>query len=230
MANRSSVHEWINSIVAVLALLVSGYFAWQSNRAKTEALSMTVRPTAACRTEYQGDDKFGEIGLCWEVILANDSEDRLSIVGYRISNIVDGKRVSLLGFQNLESADGRPLPLPISLDGGEAKQIIVRSGVTVPAAVAEAIAQLPQYKTHSLASLPLIAVQRDLAAEKLDFIGNKVEPLVTGRQLKGWSFPPHFKTSVSVLTVTTGRGAPFSATMTYPPGPQGAIPIFVVSD
>jgi hypothetical protein len=220
MSARSAIHEWLNSGVAVVALLLSlasAYFAWQSNRAKAEALSMTVQPTGACRMEYQGGDKFDEIGLCWAVTLANDSEDRLSIVKYRVFNIVDGKPAWIGGFQNLESADGRQLSLPISLD---AKQIIVRSPVMVPAEVAQAIAQLPQYTTHSLASLPLGAIQRDLVAKKLDFIGNKVEPIITDGQITGWSIPPPFKTSVSVLAVKTGRGATFSATMTYPPGLQ----------
>jgi hypothetical protein len=61
-----------------LALLVSGtsaYLTWESNRAKQEALRIVVRPVGDCRTEYHGGFEAGQIGLCWAVTLANESEN-----------------------------------------------------------------------------------------------------------------------------------------------------------
>ena len=220
MAQRSSAHEWINTFIAVVAILVAGtsvYLTWQSNLAKEEALSMVVRPVGDCRTEYHGGPEAGDIGLCWAVTLANESENRLSIVEQRVFNIQDGHTAWIGGFQNLEGANGIPLALPITLDGGEAREIFVRGPVMVPAAVAHAIAQMPEFQNHALGSLPLASVQRTLAMANLDFIGNKVDPTIIDGKYSGFSISPPVKGVVSVLTLTTGRGAIFSARMTYPP-------------
>jgi hypothetical protein len=220
MAQRSSTHEWVNTAVAVVALLVSGtsaYFSWESNRAKQEALAMVVRPVGDCRTEYHGGPEAGQIGLCWAVTLANESENRLSIVDQRIFDIQDGNTSWIGGFQNLELANGTPLGLPITLDGGEAREIFVRGGVMVPPAVAHAIAQMPEFVNHTLGALPLASVQRALAIANLDFIGNKVDPTIMDGKYTGFSISPPMKGVVNVLTLTTGRGVTFSTRMTYPP-------------
>jgi hypothetical protein len=220
LTQRSSAHEWFNTAIAAVALLVSGtsaYFAWQSNQAKEESLAMVVRPLGDCRTEYHGGPEAGQIGLCWAVTLANQSENRLSIVDQRVFDIQDGKTAWIGGFQNLEAANGTPLALPMTLDGGEAREIFVRGAVMVPPAVAHAIAQMPEFQNHTLGSLPLASVQRALAMANLDFIGNKVDPTIIDGKYLGFSMSPPVKGVVNVLTVTTGRGATFSARMTYPP-------------
>jgi hypothetical protein len=222
MAERASVHDWSNTILAAVALIVSAaslFFSWRSNEAKKEALGMVVRSAYDCRTEYHGGREAGQIGLCWSVTLANESENRLSIVEQRIFDIQDGNTAWLGGFQNLEAANGVPLQLPITLDGGEAKEIFVRGGVMVPREVAQKIAQMPEFQNHTLGSVPLEAVRRTLAMARVDFIGNTVEPTIIDGQYMGFSLsiPPPLKGVVNVLTLTTGRGATFSTRMTYPP-------------
>lgn len=222
MAERSSAHEWFNTAVAVIALLVaatSAYFSWRAGEAKKEALGIFVRPVLDCRTEYHGGDEGGQIGLCWAATLANESENRLSIVDQRILDIQDGDTMLIGGFHNLEAARGTPLPLPIILDAGEAKEIFVRGGVIVPSMVAHVIAEMPEFRNHTLGSLPLASVQHTLATAKLDFLGNKVDPTVVDGKYMGFSISPPFKRVINVLTLTTGRGATFSARMTYPPEP-----------
>jgi hypothetical protein len=69
--------EWLNSVVAVVALVASGastYLAWQGNQAKREALAMVAHPTDACQTEYHGGEEHGLIGLCWSVGNARERE------------------------------------------------------------------------------------------------------------------------------------------------------------
>jgi hypothetical protein len=107
------------------------------------------------------DSEAGQIGLCWAVTLANESENRLSIVNQRVFDIQDGNTAWIGGFQNLEAANGIPLALPITLDGGEAREIFVRGAVMVPPAVAHAIAQIPQFQDHTLGSLPLALSSTD---------------------------------------------------------------------
>lgn len=179
---------------------------------------MVVRPVGDCRTEYHGSAKRGAIGLCWSVTLSNDSENRLSIVDHRVFNLQDGRKAWIGGFQTLEAADGKPIQLPITLDGGEAKKIFVRGGIWVPAAVARAIAEMPEFQNHTLGAVPLASVQRALAKKNLDFIGNTVDPTIIDGKYRGFSILPPVKGVVNVLTLATGRGMTFSTRMTYPPG------------
>jgi hypothetical protein len=72
--DRRSVHEWINSIVAVLALVASvtsSFFTWQANESNREALIMTAVPNTACGVEFDGSPDGGRIGLCWTVTITN---------------------------------------------------------------------------------------------------------------------------------------------------------------
>jgi hypothetical protein len=219
MTQRSSIHEWLNTAVALVALLVSGtsaYFAWQNAQAKRESLSMLVRPDWDCRAEYHGGSEAGRIGLCWAVTLANVSENRLSVVDQQIFDIQDGNTGLIGGFQNLEAENGVPLALPITLDRGEARDIFVRGAIMVPTAVARAIAKMPEFQNHTLGSLPLATVQRALALANLDFIGNKVDPTIIDGKYMGFSISTPLKGVVNVLTLTTGRGTTFNARMTYP--------------
>jgi hypothetical protein len=50
----------------------------------------------------------------------------------------------------------------------------------------------------------------------LDFIGNKVDPTIVDGKYSDFSISPPLKGVVNVLTLTTGRGAAFSARITYP--------------
>lgn len=223
MADRTTIHQWVNSTVAVMALVVSGVsalFTWQGNQAKKEALAMTVKPTGACRTEYHQGEGAGQIGLCWAVTLANGSENRLSIVDYKLVGIEDAGMVQLGPFQNFEAMDGTPLGLPLTLDGGEAKEIIVRAGIKLPPYIVHAIAQMPEYQNHNLDKMSIDAVQRSLALAKMDIVGNAVDPMLVDGKLLGFSIQSPFKRAVNLLVLTTGRGTNFHATLTYPPEPE----------
>ncbi len=217
-AERSVWHEWINTGIAGVALLASGVaavLAWQANQAKKEALSIVPQLTGACRTEYHGNANGGQIGLCWSVTLANDSEDRLSIVDYRVFS---GDGLAWFGsFQNLEAEDGKPLSLPLNLDGGEARKVIVRAGFPVPAAVAHVIGQMPEFKSLALGSVSIGALQHVLAAAGLDYVGNTVQPMITDGKVTGWSYPSSLKHVTAVLNIETGRGSVFNGNMSYPP-------------
>jgi hypothetical protein len=219
-AERTVWHEWINTGIAGVALLASGaaaVFAWQANQAKKEALSIVPQLTGACRTEYHGNADGGQIGLCWSVTLANDSENRLSIVDYRVFSVEEGGLAWFGGFQNLETEDGKPLSVPLNLDGGEARKVIVRAGFPVPAAVAHVIGQMREFKSLALGSVSIGALQHVLAAAGLDYVGNTVQPIISDGKVSGWAYPSSLKRATAVLHIETGRGSVFNGNMSYPP-------------
>ena len=148
--------------------------------------------------------------------LANDSEDRLSIVDYRVFSVQESGLSLLGGFDNLEGEDGKSLTLPLNLDGGEAKKVFVRAGFMVPVAVARVIEQLPDFKSRTLTTMPLKSIENVLAAAGLSPLGDTVQPMLDEGKVMGWSFPNTPKRAMAVLHVKTGRGSEFDRHMGYP--------------
>ncbi|WP_143059933.1 hypothetical protein [Burkholderia contaminans] len=221
MASKSTkLHEYINSVIATLALVVGGasaYFSWQANEAKREALTMAAIPTGECAVQYSGGPKIGIVGLCWKVTIANQSEGRLSIVNQDLSNIVQGKPTFLGGqFDNLETVDGQRLSLPIMLDGGEARTIIVRAPTMVSEKVAPLVwklltAQEGEQKPRALKVGELLHALRQ---ERTDVMGNTLDPLADG--IDAWTYRNPISYADSVFKVVTARGTVSTVEMTEP--------------
>jgi hypothetical protein len=205
----SKVHEWINSLGVVAALGVSIYFGWRTDRLKSESLLITGHPTSTCSVKVGA----AVSGVCWSVIVANESENRLSIVRANWRRILLGG-VAVLGFDYL-SSDQKPLAFPINLDGGEGKQIIVRAFLLLTSDVADINRSLGEDQRHDQ-SLPLRNVQLRFAAEGLDVLGNNVNPVRDGKDVISWRWESPFRQEVDLLTLRTGRGGEFSTTLAYP--------------
>jgi hypothetical protein len=209
MTDRSRGHEWANTIIAAAALLVAGaaaYFSWQANEMKNESLAMIPRQTSNCTTSFTSGPSGGTIDLCWEVTLANNSEDPISIIEYHVSEVLNRSTTQEFpGYQLLAESDGKPLALPINIDGGKARLILVRAPTEIPLDVERVIMQMPEYKDQARVSLSLGAVERAVEGSGLDLGGNK-RPLLAGQ----WSQDP-----MSIFSVMTGRGARFSQQLIY---------------
>ena len=188
---------------------MSIYFGWQTDRLKSESLLIAGHPTSACSVKVGA----AESGICWSVIIANGSENRLSIIRANWRRILPSGG-AVLGFDFL-SSDGKPLPFPINLDGGEGKQITVRAVLLVTSDVADVNRSLGEDQ-HRDQSLSLRDVQLRLAAAGLDVLGNKVNPVRDGKDVIGWRWESPFRQEVDLLTLRTGRGGAFSATLDYP--------------
>lgn len=222
MVKSTELREWFSIAIAIGALAVSAYAvvqARQANQARKELVTITAEANETCQAEYIRIGNRGELGLCWSVILANDSEDRLSIIKYRVFSVQHGQLAWFGGFRNLEGEDGKPISPPLILNGGEARRVIVRAGFPVPAAVARVIGRMPEFKSAAHAPVSLGRVQHALAAAGLDYIGNSVQRMFYEGKLFGWALSPGARKAVAVLHVETGRGNEFSKTMSYPSTP-----------
>jgi hypothetical protein len=207
----SKVHEWINSFGVVAALGASIYFGWRTDWLKSENLLLIGRPTSACSVKVGA----AHSGVCWSVIIANGSENRLSIIQVNWRRILPSA-AAVLGFDFL-SSDGKPLAFPINLDGGEGKQIIVRAALLVTSDVADINRALVEHQRQDhLWSLR--DVQLRFAAAGLDVLGNKVNTVRNGEEVIGWRWESPFRQEVDLLTLRTGRGGTFSTTLSYPSG------------
>jgi hypothetical protein len=206
MAEPSARHEWINTCIAGVALLVAGaaaYFSWQANQMKKENLAILASSTDDCPFDILTGQDLPKVTLCWLVTLSNKSEVRLSIVGYQVVEVLrNNSTEEIPSYQHLETVDGKPLSLPINLDGGEAKQILVRAPTSVPSVVT-AIAQMPEYKRYksgSSSSLSLRKAGEILFAAGMDILGNRI-PHKSGDKIRSRTM---------LLSMTTGRGVTFN--------------------
>jgi hypothetical protein len=126
MAERSSLHEWINSTGVILAVVISGISLWYARDAslsKDESIAIT-----ATRKYDDSDVLFSNGGyilwLPWTVTIANKSNTKLAITDGRIFSVSpDGNVSRLLSYPERPSINWGKSGLPLVLDGGEAAQV-----------------------------------------------------------------------------------------------------------
>lgn len=202
------VHEWLNSLIAAVALCVSAYLGFGSYWLKSESIHISSRPTGICSVQVGA----AVSALCWSVIIANGSENRLSIIQAHWKRVLPSA-AAILGFDFL-TVDGSPLSFPINLDGGEGKQIMIRAVLMLTSDVADVNRRLGE--DNRSRSWTLHDVQLRIAGAGLDILGNNVNPIMNGKDVIGWRWTSPFRAEVDLLTLKTGRGGAFSTTLTYP--------------
>ncbi len=148
MSEQPDLHKRLNSIGVLVAIVLStasfalslvAYFD------KKERVAFSNYTTSKCPVPLIKDQGKFETALCWSVTLSNESTERLSI---RDVNIIDNSTTQnlthLRKFSLVLTPQGNPLDLPIAVDGGDTRQIIVR----VPVVLAPEIAAIVEaYKT-----------------------------------------------------------------------------------
>ncbi|WP_155641250.1 hypothetical protein [Burkholderia cepacia] len=214
MAQNNSFHTWVNTVGVVAALVISGLsalFAYESNQAKAESLALVAVPVDTCPVRYSGDDEKGALGLCWDVTIANGSENRLSLVNYQIRSVGRSNQETNLPGSALETVDGEPLSLPMSLDGGEAKRIRVRSSVPIDGAVNSAIRQIMNPREQGKSSLAVPPNMRELSIAlarlaHVDIAGNPLENIAEDDNTVRWTWQEPANYLRSIIRVQTGRG------------------------
>lgn len=200
--------------ISMISLLVSGvalYLSWTSDSKKLENIVMNATPTSSCPLEFNvesaGPSLSAMVGFCWRVIFSNASEDKTSIVSDEVQyTIKDGTFESFSGYNKLEDVDGKSVELPIILDGGEARLLIVRSLVPVPNSIAEI---LNKELKQPINKLKFSDADDILVAHHLDFFGNQIASFNANGVQTSIAKLSQTNTPKSLLSIKTGRGARF---------------------
>jgi hypothetical protein len=121
----------------------------------------------------------------------------------------------LFGMVHILTPDGKPVPIPFSLDGGEGKEIMVQIPVHTSGDVAAALNAMEQ---HQPAPRLLNDVEEQLFAHAgLDFAGNKVTPTTTSEgRVTAWKRERRFAKLTRLVVLKTRRGKLFRIELTYP--------------
>jgi len=135
---RSSLHEWINSVGIIITFAIAGFSAWVSwttYQLKKEDILAVATYDNSCPANYVNFQAYGStivdgsLGLCWNVTIANKSEDKLSIIGAFVYRVGKGGSLDadyIPGFHFTEEMNGNSLEFPVVLDGGAARRFRVR--------------------------------------------------------------------------------------------------------
>lgn len=91
----------------------------------------------------------------------------------QIENLNGGGNVKMIvGFKRFETPDGQPLSLPLSLDSGEARTMIVYAPMLLDTEVNDALRKIVDQQQVDISKLKIDEVERLLAEQKTDLLGN----------------------------------------------------------
>jgi hypothetical protein len=222
--DRSQIHSWANTATAVGAFIVAVYAAWMSQQAlnlKREKLGFDVLPDSGCRVQYIGSDKMGELGLCWQVTITNQSEDKLSIVSHKAFSV--GRKAGLnymSGFREVEDQAGNEIPFPLTLDGGEAKAVYVRVGFLISDPKEAGLIQA--FLRGRPTPAAMAELQQYLVEHNIDLADNSLSVRHIDEKNSVWSIVGPTKYDEAGIRFITGRKSVMVATMSYPPRLDGS--------
>ena len=212
---RTRIHRWIITGLSASAAAVAGtsaFFPCQATEWNVENIAIVdAHPTGKCDSLLAG----ATLGMCWSVTITNARKSRLTVVAATWENMDSSPGDLLFGRVNILTPDGKPVPIPFSLDSGEGKEIMVQIPVHTSGDVAAALHALEQ---HQPAPRLLNDVEEQLFAHAgLDFAGNKVTPRATSEgRITAWKRERRFAKLTRLVVLKTGRGKLFHVELTYP--------------
>jgi hypothetical protein len=212
---KARIHRWIITGLgasAVAAAVASAFFPCQAAEWNVENIAfIDVHPTGKCDSLLAG----ATLAMCWSVTMSNTLNSRLTVVAATWENMDSSPGDLLFGKVHILAPDGKPVPIPFSLDGGEGKDIMIQIPVHTSGDVAAALNTMEQ---HQPAPRLLSDVEEQLFARAgLDFVGNKVTPTATSQgRVTAWNRERRFAKLTRLVVLKTGRGKFFHVELTYP--------------
>jgi hypothetical protein len=212
---RTRIHRWIMTGLSASAAAVAGasaFFSCQATEWNVENIAfIDAHPTGKCDSLLAG----ATLGMCWSVTISNARKSRLTVVAATWENMDSSPGDLLFGMVHILTPDGKPVPIPFTLDGGEGKEITVQIPVHTSGDVAAALNAMEQ---HQPAPRLLNDVEEQLFAHAgLDFAGNKITPTATSEgRVTTWKRERRFAKLTRLVVLKTGRGKLFHVELTYP--------------
>jgi hypothetical protein len=212
---KTRIHRWIITGLSAWAAAVagaSGFFSCQATEWSVENIAfIDAHPTGKCDSLLAG----ATLTMCWSVTISNARKSRLTVVAATWENMDSSPGDLLFGKVRILTPDGKPVPIPFSLDGGEGKEIMIQIPVHTSGDVAAALNTMEQ---HQPAPRLLSDVEEQLFAHAgLDFAGNKVTPTVTSEgRVTAWKRERRFAKLTRLVVLKTGRAKLFRVELTYP--------------
>jgi hypothetical protein len=211
--NKTRIHRWIITGLSAWAVAgASAFLSCQATEWNVENITfIDAHPTGKCPSLLAG----ATLAMCWSVTISNARKSRLTVVAATWENMDSSPGDLLFGKVHILTPDGKPMPIPFSLDSGEGKEIMIQIPVHTSGDVAAALNVIEQ---HQPAPRLLSAVEEQLFVHAgLDFVGNKVTPTATSEgRVTAWKRERRFAKLTRLVVLKTGRGKLFHVELTYP--------------
>jgi len=175
---ESKIFDRIGIVVAIIISITSLVYTYTKDRNDDKEL-ISVIYTAYGNNEselfeevpFQALNITSAVGFNYGVIIANNSKKRISIVDLDIKQIAENSVFSFGGqFEGLYDGDLKKIRMPLILDSGESKPVIIRIKAGLSKKVTDIIKE--KYK------LPMIIdfkkVRKELEEKSIDVFSNDV--------------------------------------------------------
>lgn len=223
MAEHIKLHLWFNTIVSLSAAAFAGaiaYNGWNVYSLNIESVGFTSTFTYDCPISFglsaKGTDVLPNVGLCWTVTVANQSNIRISVIRYLATLSSSNTQQALPGPVEIIDGNGKGMPTPIIFDSGEARTLLIRASVPGTMSLKTIIDDF--VKTSGNDKFYLSDLAYSAAQSNFDVLGNPIET----HDLAGWghilTFPANYKQTIVSLKFNTGRNNTFSTQLIFPRG------------
>ena len=210
---KTRIHRWIVTGLSAWAVAgASASLSCQATEWSVENITfIDAHPTGKCDPLLAG----ATLAMCWSVTISNARKNPLTVVAATWENMDSSPGDLLFGNVRILTPDGKPVPIPFSLDGSEGKEIMIQIPVHTSGDVAAALNAIEQ---HQPAPRLLSDVEEQLFVHAgLDFAGNKVTPTATREgRVTAWKRERRFPKLTRLVVLKTGRGKLFHVELTYP--------------
>jgi hypothetical protein len=203
----------IASIIAVLLSIVALYFSYTAfHRSVKDILILSV-------DRYYGDYKtrllkFGSsdmpalLNSYWSCLLVSRGDKALSVIDMDVEQLDEKGVIKYSGIKgNIFDKDMKPVTLPFDIEPGKSAKIYME----VRLAVSPAAFWLFKDKYGFDQTFLIEDLIRFLAAQKMDFYGNPVTPIMLDGKYAGYKVKPPQKDQFLNFVVKTGAGQKFLA-------------------
>lgn len=206
----------IVSLVVAIAAVAIPYLEQrrQFQVLQTEDLDVRLNPHTDGPLRIT-DNNFGPMGhlvqIPWRLSLSNTGNQKLSITEYFVTTGATPNSTSYSGIDGgMLQSDQKPLDLPLTLDPGESRSIVLFVGILVPPPVYEVLTSLKEPGLRTVGN-----ANKALGKRGIDLYGNKVSytEYAPGSSVRTVE-PGNQKSPRFWYKAVTGRGNVFLTTAT----------------
>lgn len=210
---------WVSAISAIISIAFSLLALYQSYQAQSKSSQERILlEVSRYSGDYDVDIKDwggrqplpGVLSTYWECLVANNGDAAVSLTSYDVgvASSASGP-LSYTGLnQGLFDQDLRPLTLPLNLEPGKGTKLFIRLGIALGPKAYQTLKEAEQNGIpHTIT-----AVNKALAAKRLDVYDNSTEPFFEGSKVAGFKVFDMSREQLFLITFRSARGAHVSDT------------------
>ena len=202
--------------VAILALIVAALAYYETRQARLTATRDEVvirthrvggNASAVIRKISSGPIAMSGVSIPWDIVITNVGASTISISAIDIHELTSqGSHVLYVHLAGpvLTPDQQKAVDLPLSIEAGKSERLTVMVGLI---AGSRAYKLLSAGLEGNAKPVSLNALEKTLAASKIDIYDNPAEPIFVSGEVRGWSVASPIREQSFAFSIKTVRGA-----------------------